>query len=210
VVALVSNVAVTAVAALTVTAQVPVPLHAPPQPAKVEPDAALAVNVSRVPAVTVPTQVVPQAMAAGELVTVPEPVPVFVTESVGDAPGVAEPLTARETLSPEAVIVTLLANVPVAVGANRTVMVWLPPGATEKEPPEVMLNGAPTLAVPARFELLRFWTVKVRSTVVPRVMLPNAVVAEGVTSKSARATPLAEAEHALSRPFRSTAVIRTK
>jgi hypothetical protein len=46
------NVAVTPMAPLTVTAHVPVPPHPPPlQPANVEPDAALAVSVTRVPAV---------------------------------------------------------------------------------------------------------------------------------------------------------------
>jgi hypothetical protein len=44
------KVAVTPVAALSVTLQVPVPVHPPPlQPPKTEPDAALAVSVTRVP-----------------------------------------------------------------------------------------------------------------------------------------------------------------
>jgi hypothetical protein len=66
------------------------------------------------------------------------------------------------------------------------------------------------LAVPARLVLLIFWTVKVRSTEVLTGTLPKLVVVEGVTLKSALATPLAEAEHALSFPDPSTAVTRAK
>ena len=44
----VPNVAVTPVAAFTVTVQVPVPLHAPLQPAKDEPEAGVAVKVTGV------------------------------------------------------------------------------------------------------------------------------------------------------------------
>jgi hypothetical protein len=78
------KVAVTLRAELIVTVQVPVPLHAPLQPANVEPDAAAGVRVTAVPDVYVALQVVPQLMPAGELVTVPAPVPAFVTLSVYD------------------------------------------------------------------------------------------------------------------------------
>lgn len=43
------NAAFTDVAAFTVTTHAPVPVHAPVQPAKVEPAAAVAVNVTEVP-----------------------------------------------------------------------------------------------------------------------------------------------------------------
>jgi hypothetical protein len=43
------NVAVTAVAAFMVTEQVPVPLHAPPQPANVDPTDGVAVRVTLSP-----------------------------------------------------------------------------------------------------------------------------------------------------------------
>jgi hypothetical protein len=72
-------VAVTLVAALTVTAQLAVPVHAPLQPVKVEPVAAAAVSVTLVPETTVALQVVPQLMPAGLEVTVPLPVPALVT-----------------------------------------------------------------------------------------------------------------------------------
>jgi hypothetical protein len=117
------KVAVTVVAAISVTAQVAVPLHAPPQPAKTEPEAALAVSVIGVPAATVAVQSVPHAIPAAELVTVPAPVPFFVTDSVTVAPAVAEPLTPRETVSPLAEKFTLAAKLPTVVGRNRTVTV---------------------------------------------------------------------------------------
>jgi len=76
------NVAVTDVAAFTVTAHVPVPEQAPPQPAKKEPAAGVAVRVRTVPGVTDCEHVAPQLMPAGVLVTVPVPVPFLATESV--------------------------------------------------------------------------------------------------------------------------------
>ncbi len=67
------KVAVQEVAAFKVTEPVvqPVPL----QPVKVEPDAGVAVRATTVPLLKVVEQVVPQLMPAGELVTVPLPVP---------------------------------------------------------------------------------------------------------------------------------------
>src|SRR5438034_679532 len=76
------KVAVTVVAAETVTTQVPVPEHPPPlQPLKVEPVAGLAVSVTAVPLVKLAEQVAPQVIPAGELVTVPLPVPALLTVS---------------------------------------------------------------------------------------------------------------------------------
>jgi len=76
------NVAVTLVAALTVTAQVPVPVQAPLQPENVEPEAAAAVRVTLVPETTVVLQVLPQLMPVGLEVTVPVPVPALARERV--------------------------------------------------------------------------------------------------------------------------------
>src|SRR5438094_8460077 len=78
-----ANVALTVVAALTVTVQVPVPEQLPPlQPAKVEPAAGAAVSVTEVPLANAAAQVVPQEMPAGALVTVPLPTPALLTVSV--------------------------------------------------------------------------------------------------------------------------------
>ena len=76
------KVAVTVVAAETVTVQVPVPEQPPPvQPLKVEPAAGAAVRVTVVPLVKLAEQVAPQLMPTGELVTVPLPVPAGATVS---------------------------------------------------------------------------------------------------------------------------------
>jgi xanthosine utilization system XapX-like protein len=149
-------------------------------------------------------------MPAGELVTVPEPVPFFVTVSVADDVLVAEPVTPREMVSPFTAKVTLPAKVPAAVGRKRTVTVWLAPAASENDAPLTMLYGAPTLADPVTLPGLVFCTVKLRSTVPPTAMVPKLVVVVGETVTSACATPLADAVHALSLPALSTAEMRTK
>jgi hypothetical protein len=76
------KVAVTAVAAVTVTMQVPAPVQPPPlQPANVELADAEAVNVTCVPLAKFAEHVVGQVIPAGALVTVPVPVPASVTNS---------------------------------------------------------------------------------------------------------------------------------
>jgi hypothetical protein len=77
------KVAVTDVFTLIVTLQVVVPLHAPPHPAKVEPPVGVAVSVTSVPSSNVPTHCEPQLMPAGELVTVPVPLPARLTVNEG-------------------------------------------------------------------------------------------------------------------------------
>src|SRR5436309_2657833 len=76
------KVAVTVVAAETVTTHDPVPEQPPPlQPVKVEPAAGVAVNVTAVPLAKLAEQLAPQLIPAGELVTVPLPVPALLTVS---------------------------------------------------------------------------------------------------------------------------------
>src|SRR5437588_935720 len=79
VVGLVVKVAVTDCAAFIVTTQLPLPLHAPVHPVKVEPVVAVGVSVTCVPLLKLAVHVVPQLIPAGLLVTVPVPVPAFVT-----------------------------------------------------------------------------------------------------------------------------------
>src|SRR5205823_14797810 len=63
-----------------VMVQVPVPEQPPPvQPVKVEPAAGVAVSVTVVPLAKLAVQVAPQLIPAGELVTVPLPVPALLT-----------------------------------------------------------------------------------------------------------------------------------
>src|SRR5205814_1699813 len=77
------KVAVTVVAAETVTTHDPVPAQPPPlQPLKVEPAAGAAVSVTAVPLAKLAVHVAPQVIPAGELLTVPLPVPAGVTVRV--------------------------------------------------------------------------------------------------------------------------------
>jgi hypothetical protein len=76
------NVAVTFVAELIATLQVPVPEHAPDHPENVEPLAADAVSATEVPLLYASLQSDPQLIPAGDEVTVPPPVPAFDTVSV--------------------------------------------------------------------------------------------------------------------------------
>jgi len=73
------NVTVTLLACVTVTVQVPVPLHAPLHPVNAEPVAGVAVSVTFVPLEKVALQVVPQERPEGFEATVPEPRPCFRT-----------------------------------------------------------------------------------------------------------------------------------
>jgi len=78
------KVAVTDLAASMVTWQVlAVPEHAPVHPANMEPAEGEAVRVTTVPLTKFAEQVLPQLMPAGLDVTVPPPVPAFVTVSAG-------------------------------------------------------------------------------------------------------------------------------
>jgi hypothetical protein len=74
-----ANVAVTLRARLIVTVQVPVPVQAPLQPVKEDPVVAAAVRVTVVPAMKAPLQLLLHAIPLGEDVTVPDPVPLFVS-----------------------------------------------------------------------------------------------------------------------------------
>ena len=105
---LVLNVAVTARAAVIESTQEPVPVQAPLQPANVEPLAAAAVSVTDVPLATFALHVVPQLTPAGEDVTVPAPVPAFVTLNAKVEAALKLAVTARA-----AVIETVQAAVPV-------------------------------------------------------------------------------------------------
>jgi hypothetical protein len=208
-----SNRALTLVEALSVTTHVPVPLHPPPlQPANLEPDDALAVRVTTVPAEYGCVQSLPHEIPDGELVTLPDPVRLTVSVGLvlGGGVPVVEPLTPRETVSPAAVKFTFEAKLPVAVGRNRTTTFWLAPAARVKEPPETIWNGDPTLAPPDTLDPEVFCTVNVRSTVLPVPILPKLTVPDGDTLTAARATALTADEHALSLPERSTAETRTQ
>jgi hypothetical protein len=80
---------VTAFTVSTVTVQPPEPVQAPLQPANEEPASGIAVRVTTVLLPKLATQADPQLMPPEEAVTVPLPLPVFVTVNTGDAVNVA-------------------------------------------------------------------------------------------------------------------------
>ena len=79
-----ANVAVTDSAVLIVTVQLPgsLPLQAPLQAERIDPAAGVAFSATDVPCAKLPEHVLPQLMAPGFEVTVPEPLPASVTLSV--------------------------------------------------------------------------------------------------------------------------------
>ena len=94
------KVAVTVVAAVSVTVQDPVPLHPPPlQPPKAELALGAAVSVTTVPLAKLAAQVVPQLIPAGLLVTVPEPAPAGVIVSAKVGAKVAVTVVAAEIVT---------------------------------------------------------------------------------------------------------------
>src|SRR5690349_15681432 len=91
------KIAPTAVSLCRVRLQVPVPVHAPVHPVKVEPLLGFAVSITDVPTVKLAVHVCPQLMPAGALVTVPVPVPELVTVSCTVAGGGGEALNVAVT-----------------------------------------------------------------------------------------------------------------
>lgn len=116
------KVAETLFAALMVTVQVPVPTQPEPdQPAKTLFESAVAVRVTEVPLLKLAEQELPQAMPAGELETLPVPVPALETVNANVEPPpmafTAAPMLMRGLVTELRVSVT---EVPVVVNADRT------------------------------------------------------------------------------------------
>jgi hypothetical protein len=76
------NVAVAVLSVVIDSEHAPLPAHAPLQPLKIEFGVGFAVSVTAVPYRNPTLQVAPQPMPAGELVTVPRPLPFFMTVSL--------------------------------------------------------------------------------------------------------------------------------
>jgi len=95
-----AKVAVTVVAAETVTVQGPVPVQPPPlQPAKTEPVLGVAVSTTTVPLVKLAVQLAPQLMSPGVPVTVPVPSPLRATVSVKIGVKLAVTVVAAESVT---------------------------------------------------------------------------------------------------------------
>jgi hypothetical protein len=133
------NIAPALVAAFIITMHEPVPLHAPLQPEKVEPDAGAALRVTAVPCAKLALHVAPQLIPAGVLVTVPVPAPARVTVSVcwvgGGGGGGAAP------------------NVAVTASAVLTV--------------RVQVDAVPEHAPPQPVNVVPFWPCALSVTTVP-------------------------------------------
>lgn len=94
---------------LPVIVTLPLAVQLPDQPANVEPEAGVAVNVTAVPLLRVVEQVVPQLIPAGLLVTVPVPFPIRFTAKLYV---VIKLKTAVQVILPFTVTVPLLQAVP--------------------------------------------------------------------------------------------------
>src|SRR5258707_4449456 len=144
------KVAVTPTSAFSVAMQVPVPEHPPPDhPMKVDADAA-AESVTTVPELKFATHVDPQAIPAGDDVTVPEPKPALVTVSAKLPTGVRLKVAVTEVA---ALMVTVQPPVPLQP----------PPDHPAKKDPEVAAAESIT-TVPE---------LKLATHVDPQEMLPG-------------------------------------
>jgi len=108
------------------------------------------------------------------------------------------PVTIAVIVPPPAVTVRVVLTVVVASGVNRTVTAWVAPTPPRVNGlPDTMRKGAATDADPETVPPPVFDTVKVFSAKLPRFTLPKFTVPIGLTTKSARATPLATLEQRL-------------
>jgi hypothetical protein len=121
------KVALTDFAASMVRLHAPVPLHAPLQPAKVEPESGVAAKLTTVPFAKLAEHVVPQEIPDGVLVTVPVPAPLLATVRV-KGPGFAVKFALTDFA---ASMVTLHAPVPLQA-PPQPANVELEPGAAVK------------------------------------------------------------------------------
>jgi hypothetical protein len=181
------KVAVTALAALIVTEQVPVPVQAPLQPAKEEALPDVAVSVTTAPVVKLSLQIDPQLMPVGNEVTVPVPAPAFVTvrSYVPAVPNVAVTLRAAlivtvqlpvpehaplhpPKLEPEAGVAVNVTTVPEGKLSEQSVPQLIPAGEDETVP--LPTPAAATVRVcvpPAMMASKRALAGRVWSLVVP-------------------------------------------
>lgn len=159
------NVAVTLTTSCTVTVHAPMPEHAPLQPANAEPEAAIGQSVTTVRVSYIALQVAPQLMPDGVEMTVPEPLPAFVTFNVlGAFTKVAVTFFASFATTVQVVLVPEHAPLqPVKVEPASTVAVSVTEvsvsNVAEQVAPQSMAAGAETtrpLPAPAFVTVTRF------------------------------------------------------
>jgi len=136
------KVAVTVVAALIDTVQLPVPVHPPPlHPANVDPDAAIAVSATDVPLASTSVQSAPQLIPVP--VTVPLPVPLLLTVSV-KVFRLKVANVAAQVMFPLSVTVPVLQPVPVHP-ANVEPLAAVAVSATDVPLAKTSVQSAPQL-----------------------------------------------------------------
>jgi hypothetical protein len=173
------NVAVTLWLLDTAILQAPVPVHAPLQPVKTEPDAGTAARLTVEPELNVAEQVAPQFTPAGRLVTAPVPVPASVTETLNKGRNVAvtatfefigtvqlprpahgDPVQPAKT-DPADGVAVMVTDVPESNAAEHVAPQLMPAGALVAEPDPAParvterlnwgVGGGPKFATTARF-----------------------------------------------------------
>jgi hypothetical protein len=148
------NAAVTFRAALMVTTQLPVPVHAPDQPTKVEPALGVAVSVTTESVGNVLEQTEPQEMPAGLLLTGPLPLPDLATVRIWPTLKVAVTLRAADMVTTQVVMPLQAPDQPAKTepGLGAAVSVTALPdakSAVQDEPQEMPAGTLVTGPLPA-------------------------------------------------------------
>src|SRR5882724_11840233 len=209
-----AKVAVTLVAAASVTVQDAVPLQPPPlQPVKAEPRPGLAVSVTEVPLLKAAAHTAPQSMPAGLLVTAPAPVPALAIVRAKVGAKVAVTLVAAASVTvQEAVPVQPPPLQPVKAEPGPALAVRVTEAPLLKvaahTAPQVMPAGL-LLTVPVPRPAVATVSTKVGVNVAVMVVAPNTVTVHDPVPLQSPPQPV-KAEDAFGVAVRVTAVPLTK
>ena len=207
-------------AALITTVQVGMAAQPLLQPVKAEPAAGVAVRVTSAPLVNDAEQVAPQLMPAGTLLTVPLPLPAFVTVSATDAGGCnakvavmlpaafietvqvgmpAQPLFQPVKLEPAAGVAVKVTSVPLVNDAEQVAPQLMPAGALVTVPvplPAFVTVSAKGCSANVAVTALAAFSVRVHAPVPAHAPLHpvNIAPAPGVALRVTRVPLLNDAE----------------